>query len=293
MILKTTTAAALACFTAGALTADDRGALSGGYVEDFELFELAPIDGQQGWRSPNPNAEIATGSAAIAGRSAVAPLDLDRSEWSLVGPAFPAAHGRLETTVRIAGASSDSFIHHVAAEDPTTGFLLARVGFTNAGQVIAYKPSGGFGPSTDSFVSAGPVASFAPGQPFALALEADPDGEVRIEINGALVHTTTDLFATILGPDRSGKIGRLAAWSSLSVGDESDETTIALDDIAFTPRPCPADLNADGAVDIVDLSLILQRYPDLRPGGPADINADGAVDIVDVVLLINAWGLCD
>ena len=290
MILKTT--AALTLVASASLVASQRVALTPPYAENFESFALAPIDGQHGWRSPNPDAAVIEGPAAIDGRSAAAPLDLIRSEWGLVGPAFPASYGRLETVVRITGATADSdpFIHHVAAEDPTTGFLVARVGFTDAGEVIAYDPTGDFGSSGDNFTPVGPVASFTPGDPVALVIEADPNGDVRIEVDGAVVHAATDLFATVLGADRSGKIGRIAAWSSLR---QSGDATITLDNIVFTPRPCPADLNDDGVVDIVDLSLMLQRYPDLRPGGPADIDADGAVDIVDVVLLINAWGACD
>ncbi|MHC4588696.1 MAG: GC-type dockerin domain-anchored protein [Planctomycetota bacterium] len=54
--------------------------------------------------------------------------------------------------------------------------------------------------------------------------------------------------------------------------------------------PCPADVNGDGAVDVVDFLGLLAAWGD--PGGPADINDDGSVDVVDFLQLLSEWGPC-
>ncbi|MFG0273859.1 MAG: hypothetical protein ACF8QF_02255 [Phycisphaerales bacterium] len=51
---------------------------------------------------------------------------------------------------------------------------------------------------------------------------------------------------------------------------------------------CTADLNADGAVDGVDLGLLLGNWG--LPNG--DLNGDGATDGADLGLLLAAWGPC-
>ena len=49
----------------------------------------------------------------------------------------------------------------------------------------------------------------------------------------------------------------------------------------------PADLNSDGVVDGLDLSIVLIQF-----GGPgsADINSDGIVNGVDLAMLLNNLG---
>lgn len=65
---------------------------------------------------------------------------------------------------------------------------------------------------------------------------------------------------------------RMAMWASLQVG-------------------CPADLNNDGTVDVLDLLAVLSAW------GPCvscatDINRDGVVDVLDLLALLSAWGPC-
>lgn len=54
---------------------------------------------------------------------------------------------------------------------------------------------------------------------------------------------------------------------------------------------CPGpDLNEDGAVDIVDLSIMLFYWREQNPKNPCvDLNADGVVDMADLSLLMYAW----
>ncbi len=60
--------------------------------------------------------------------------------------------------------------------------------------------------------------------------------------------------------------------------------------IACSP-PCPADIDGDGAVGIVDFLALLAAWGP-NAGHPADLNGDGLVGIVDFLGLLAAWGPC-
>jgi hypothetical protein len=57
-----------------------------------------------------------------------------------------------------------------------------------------------------------------------------------------------------------------------------------------SPPPPPAitgDLNGDGKVNLLDLSILLRNWNNL--GGPADLNHDGIVNVIDLSILISNW----
>jgi hypothetical protein len=58
----------------------------------------------------------------------------------------------------------------------------------------------------------------------------------------------------------------------------------------FVTAPCPADVNGDGSVDVLDLLQLLAAWG--NSGGPEDINGDGIVDVLDLLALLSAWGPC-
>lgn len=51
----------------------------------------------------------------------------------------------------------------------------------------------------------------------------------------------------------------------------------------------PADINCDGRVDVVDLSILMSYWQQPRPAPRADINQDSRVDIVDLMILFYWW----
>ncbi|MCZ6445360.1 MAG: FG-GAP-like repeat-containing protein, partial [Planctomycetota bacterium] len=55
--------------------------------------------------------------------------------------------------------------------------------------------------------------------------------------------------------------------------------------------PCPADLNGDGSVGILDLLALLAAWGP-NPGHQADFDADGTVGILDLLALLVNWGPC-
>ena len=280
---------ALALLSSAALTAAERGGPDPIYTEDFSAFSLGPIDGQQGWSSPNPDAAVEEG--LLDGPAAVAPLDQERDEWGLASPRFPARYGLLEVDVRVDHPlDPDSEARHqLATEDPATGLLNARIEFREADRGIVVRFNE---PGAVSFTQEQLIGAYAPGETVRLGIETTPAGALRLSLDGALVFEGTEFAAALFGPGRAGKIGRLSAWSEMSSAAPDEATSVALDAIVFTPDPCPADLSGDGGVDVVDLALLLQRWRDEAPGGAGDLNADEAVDVADLVTLIGAFGPC-
>jgi hypothetical protein len=61
--------------------------------------------------------------------------------------------------------------------------------------------------------------------------------------------------------------------------------------LSATPlEPCPADVNGDFAVDVLDLLAVIAAWG--NHGGAEDINNDGIVDVLDLLAVIAAWGSC-
>ncbi len=57
---------------------------------------------------------------------------------------------------------------------------------------------------------------------------------------------------------------------------------------------CPADLNGDGTVGIIDVLLLLAAWtgPNETCCCPEDLNGDEHVVITDLLILLAAWGPC-
>jgi hypothetical protein len=57
--------------------------------------------------------------------------------------------------------------------------------------------------------------------------------------------------------------------------------------------PCAADINNSGAVNGVDLAIVLGAWGTSGQGdGDADINSDGIVNGVDLAMVLAGWGPC-
>ena len=64
-----------------------------------------------------------------------------------------------------------------------------------------------------------------------------------------------------------------------------------IDDLHFGPPDCPADLDGDDTVGILDLLALLAAWG-ADPGGPPDFDGDGTVGILDLLTLLANWGPC-
>ena len=63
----------------------------------------------------------------------------------------------------------------------------------------------------------------------------------------------------------------------------------ASDSIVFAPV-CPADINGDATVDVVDLLEVVGTWGESNV--PSDINGDGVVNVSDLLAVVDAWGPC-
>lgn len=75
-------------------------------------------------------------------------------------------------------------------------------------------------------------------------------------------------------------------------GFSTDEIRVATtwaSAVAEEGEPCPADLDADGAVGVSDLLLVLSGW---GAPGVADLDGSGVVDFTDLTILLADWGAC-
>lgn len=63
----------------------------------------------------------------------------------------------------------------------------------------------------------------------------------------------------------------------------------ASETIVFAPA-CPADINGDSTVDVVDLLEVVGTWGESDV--PSDINGDGVVNVSDLLTIVDAWGPC-
>jgi hypothetical protein len=61
--------------------------------------------------------------------------------------------------------------------------------------------------------------------------------------------------------------------------------------VTFSHDDCPADLDDDGGVGVLDLLDILAAWGS-DPGGPPDFDGSGDVGLLDLVFLLASWGPC-
>lgn len=109
------------------------------------------------------------------------------------------------------------------------------------------------------------------------------NGGVNVPISADHGHWQT-------GTQNDGRYTAMAA--ALYSGIRSGFTTLdfaGMDDIGWTLAPLgiPGDVNHDGVVDIVDLTLVAGTWQTAGPTG--DANGDSIVDIQDVTVIANHW----
>jgi hypothetical protein len=83
--------------------------------------------------------------------------------------------------------------------------------------------------------------------------------------------------------------GSNGKWSDVN-DSGSGFPHLAVIELGPSTPPCPEDLSGDGAVDGIDLGVLLGSWG--QPGA-ADLNGDGFVDGQDLGILLGNWGLCE
>lgn len=86
-------------------------------------------------------------------------------------------------------------------------------------------------------------------------------------------------------------VGEVISFDEVVFANEQANKIIvnSTDTIIISPN-CPADINGDGVVDVVDLLEVVGSWGE--SGVPSDINADGVVNVSDLLAVVDAWGSC-
>ena len=91
-------------------------------------------------------------------------------------------------------------------------------------------------------------------------------------------------------------------WGASPEGDQSswllddfgamvlEDRSLAICLVGSGGPPCPADVNGDQTVDVLDLLAVLAAWG--ATSGPEDINGDGIVNVLDLLELLANWGPC-
>ncbi len=77
---------------------------------------------------------------------------------------------------------------------------------------------------------------------------------------------------------------------AFSTGSLWADDVCMIDGSIIVESNCPADLNDDAVIDVIDLLLVIDEWG--STGGNADINGDGIVDVVDLLEIVGNWGPC-
>lgn len=79
--------------------------------------------------------------------------------------------------------------------------------------------------------------------------------------------------------------GVVTEFAGACIADNCTDCTVA--------PPCPADLNADGAVNAADIASLLASWGPCDKACAADLSGNGSVDSADIAMLLGAWGACN
>jgi hypothetical protein len=77
-------------------------------------------------------------------------------------------------------------------------------------------------------------------------------------------------------------------WIDMTVGNGTTCNVSVF--LNLCESPCPADINGDSTVNVLDLLLVLAAWG--NTSGPEDINGDGIVNVLDILEVLAAWGPC-
>ena len=162
---------------------------------------------------------------------------------------------------------------------------LGVLGPTDAIQITFHEPVAITSADAELLGPTGPAAVSVTYDPATLTATITPSAPLE---TGAWTLTLRDTITSIgAGLALDGETGL-----ARPAGPLGGDGTPGGDAVFSFTVASPADLNADGVVNGVDLLILLSAWGDAPLGvAPSpDINSDGAVDGIDLLILLSAWG---
>ena len=226
----------------------------------------------------NGNVSLATFCAVVLGLSAAGTpspgvLEFEnKDDWlASIGPLV---------TVDFTGFAPGTFI--------TDQYADLGVLFTDGSDTIFFSP-GAF-PNDEWGLDGNGNITVAFDTPMAY-IGVDYPGHMHFELyrGGVLIYESSDFL-----PGGAGNFAGLVSTELFDMAvlmDVPPPFEAEIDDLHFGPPDCPADLDGDGSVGILDLLALLAAWG-TDPGGPPDFDGDGTVGILDLLTLLANWGPC-
>ncbi len=200
--------------------------------------------------------------------------------WFTANPGYDASPGTLPTGSRV----GFRFMGPIRVWDGDSFELTSSAGAL-AGERIRL-----------SFLTVNATSGAGPSSGFDLAVQSDGGWHRHLNMTllaapgGSAPEPGTyliplQLYSTAVGIQDSEEF-----WLVLNGGSDAAQFDAALSAAmqAMNP-PCPADIDASGAVDGADLGVLLSAWGN---AGPADLDTSGVVDGADLGILLSAWGSC-
>lgn len=157
---------------------------------------------------------------------------------------------------------------------------------------------------TDSFYDKTPADSTAPivqslsvspltvgvGGTISASVNAtDNIGVTKVEFYSAGVLKGTDTDAPFTASWAAATVGQKDITAKVydAAGNATTSTSVSLTVVASTPPSTPGDVNGDGRINALDLSMVISHDGQDFPA--ADFNADGTVGAADLAIVLARW----
>lgn len=240
--------------------------------EDFEDFELGPLDGQMGWTS-EAGAEIVDTGNDIFGDRSIKAFNLGPNDGDyLLSPVFDGS-----------GYGTISFDIQIDDLDPFAEYIVQTFFQGGNTQRLHFHPGGIM--SLDRSIGTCLINDFSIGGTWntqqvmriSWRFSPDPQGSVvalqEIRLNDEIIFSGFNH----LGCGFDDEMDSFGIWSFGSF-----PANVTIDNVTFLPNIVTGDVNGDGTVNLLDVSPFVDL---LTSGGflsAADINGDGLVNLLDV-----------
>ena len=162
--------------------------------------------------------------------------------------------------------------------------------------VAAYDAAGNVSAQSSTLATSTLPDTTAPSTPGGLTLGTQSGGNIaltwsastdNVGVTGYKIYRSGTQIATSTTPSGSYPTGSTPGTYSFTVAavDAAGNTSPQSASVSVQVYG-PSDINHDGKVNVIDLSLLLSNW---GKSGNGDVNGDGTVNVIDLSLLLSTW----
>ena len=245
-------------------------------VEDFETFELGPLDGQMGWTS-EAGAQIVDTSLPEFGDRSIRAFNVGPNDGDYVSSPILNSDGYGTISMDIKIDDFDPLAEYLLMTS-FQGGITQRLHF-HPGNLMTLDRSAGSCLINDALIG----GTWNPGEVMNIRWKfmPDPSGSVvtqhRIELNNEIIFEGSNVLGC-------GFDDEMDSFRIFSTGSFPADVTI--DNFEFVPFVTLGDINGDGQINLLDVAPFVDL---LATGGfqlEADVNEDGEVNLLDVSIFV-------